>query len=112
VTAERGRRVDWTDTAARDLEEIIAFVARESPDAAERLLRTLQARAASLTASPRRGRIVPELLRFGMKTWRELVVPPYRLIYRVADTSVIVLAAFDGRRDVEDLLLERLLREP
>jgi len=47
-----------------------------------------------------------------MRTWRELVVKPYRLVYRIEGDTVTVLAVFDGRRDLEDLLLERLLRTP
>jgi len=45
-----------------------------------------------------------------MRTWHELVVKPYRLAYRVSRDTVKVLALFDGRRDLEDLLFERLLR--
>jgi plasmid stabilization system protein ParE len=40
------------------------------------------------------------------------VVRPYRLIYRVERDTVTVLAVFDGRRDLEDVLLDRLLRLP
>jgi len=38
-------------------------------------------------------------------------VAPYRLVYRVASRDVFVLALVDGRRDLEDILFERLLRE-
>jgi len=55
-------------------------------------------------------RSCPELSQFGMRAWRELVVRPYRIVYRIEGDSVTVLAVFDGRRDLEDLLLERLLR--
>jgi len=96
----------------RDLEDIISFVAIDSPLDAERLLVRLSAKARSLETSPHRGRIVPELLRFGMRTWRELVVRPYRLVYRVTGETVFVLALFDGRRELEDVLLERLVRSP
>jgi plasmid stabilization system protein ParE len=56
--------------------------------------------------------VVPELARFQMRTWRELVIRPYRLVYRIEGDTVTVLAVFDARRDLEDLLLERLLRSP
>jgi len=107
---EHHRRFVWAETAVRDLEDIISFTASDSPLNAQRLLGRLQAKARSLETSPLRGRIVPELLRFGMRTWRELVVRPYRLIYRVGSNDVVVLALFDSRRDLEDVLLERLVR--
>jgi len=112
VRAERPYQVRWTEAAARDLEEIVAFVARDSPSSAEQLLTRFRSMAASLERHPVRGRIVPELMRFGMRTWRELVIRPYRLIYRISDRAVTVLGLFDGRRDLEDVLLERILRTP
>jgi len=77
---------------------------------AHRVLARLETRAAARESSPGRGRIVPELSHFGMRAWRELVVRPYRIVYRIEGDTVTVLAVFDGRRDLEDLLLERLLR--
>ena len=48
---------------------------------------------------------------FGIRNWRELIVKPYRIIYRIDEDTVNVLAVLDGRRDLQDLLLERLIRE-
>ena len=108
--AERRFRVVWAEAAARDLEDIVAFVAEDSVTSAGRLLSTLRGRAASLERVPMRGRVVPELSRFGMRSWREVVARPYRIVYRISGDTVTVLAVLDGRRDLEDLLLERLLR--
>jgi hypothetical protein len=77
------------------------------------VLDRLEQRATKLEIPPARGRVVPELARFGMHTWREMLIEPYRLIYRIeGDTVMTVLALFDGRRELEDLLLERLVRSP
>ncbi|MDJ0853526.1 MAG: type II toxin-antitoxin system RelE/ParE family toxin [Myxococcota bacterium] len=110
--ARRRSRVEWAEVAARDLEEIAAFLALDSQRTAERVLRRVEARVAALESSPARGRLVPELARFQMRTWRELVIRPYRLLYRIEGDTVTVLAVLDARRDLEDLLLERLLRSP
>ncbi|WP_370693612.1 type II toxin-antitoxin system RelE/ParE family toxin [Nitrospira tepida] len=59
---------------------------------------------------PERGRIVPELHQIGIDFLRELVISPYRLLYRIDHRAVHVLAVFDGRRNLEDLVLERALR--
>lgn len=109
--ADRRRGIVWSQAAARDLEEIAAHVARESPATAERLVERLWSKAESLRTHARRGRIVAELLQLGMSTWRELVVPPYRLVYRIGGSRAIVLGVFDGRRDLQDVLLERLVRD-
>jgi plasmid stabilization system protein ParE len=108
--AERRFRVVWAEAAAADLEELVAFVAEDSSVEAERLLERLRRVANGLESMPARGRVVPELARFGIGSWRELVAKPYRLVYRLTGDTVTVVALFDGRRDLEDVLLERLLR--
>lgn len=110
MAADQARRVIWAEAAVADLEELVTYIAQDSPVHATRLMSSLRSKAASLAVNPRRGRVVPELGRFGMRTWRELIVRPYRVIYRLTNDTVTVLAVFDGRRDLEDVLLERLLR--
>jgi plasmid stabilization system protein ParE len=107
----RSFRVAWTREAVRDLVDIAAYVAVDSPENARRLLKKLRKRANSLASTPRRGRIVPELSGFGIRTFRDLVAKPYRVVYRIAEDTVYVLAVLDARRDLQDVLLERLLRK-
>jgi toxin ParE1/3/4 len=107
---ERPYRVVWARSAVAELESVVEYIAVDSPVTAEKLLRRLRERAVRLEVSPRRGRIVPELAGLGIRTFHELVVRPYRLMYRIDNDLVTVLAVFDGRRDIEDVLLERLVR--
>jgi len=103
-------RVVWTEAATNDLVEIVSFVARKAPTNARRLLIRLRSKADSLERSRQRGRVVPELASTGARAWRELLVKPYRIVYRIRDDIVLVGAVVDGRRDLEDILLERLIR--
>ncbi len=109
--ARRSFRVQWAEAAVRDLEELISYIAADSPLNAERILDKLEKRAQTLESTPVRGRVVPELAHFGIRNWRELIVKPYRIIYRIDKDTINVLAVLDGRRDLQDLLLERLIRE-
>ena len=109
--ARRSFRVQWAEAAVRDLEELISYIAADSPLNAEGILDKLEKRAQTLESTPVRGRVVPELAHFGIRNWRELIVKPYRIIYRIDEDTVNVLAVLDGRRDLQDLLLERLIRE-
>lgn len=93
-----------------DLEEIATYLAADSPLDAQKLIAKLKAKTDSLARMAERGRVVPELAYFGIRTWRELVVRPYRIIYRIAAGTLYVMAVLDGRRDLRDVLLERLLR--
>lgn len=106
----RRRRVLWAHSARCDLESIIAYLADRSPQAALATLDRLERKAKSLAVLVDRGRVVPELARLHVREYRELIVPPYRLIYRALGVGVLVLAVFDARRSLEDVLLDRLIR--
>lgn len=107
---EEGYDVRWAEQAVRDLESVIAYVAHDAPLNARKILERIREAAAALRELPDRGRVVPELARFGVVGFRELIVNPYRLVYRIDSNAVFVLAVFDGRRDIQDVLFDRLLR--
>ncbi|MBI3300173.1 MAG: type II toxin-antitoxin system RelE/ParE family toxin [Elusimicrobia bacterium] len=103
-------KVLWTDTAAGDLRRIVDRIADEgSPKAALLVLARMQRRTAALRSLPLSGRVVPELLEQGVDAYREIVIPPWRIVYKAAARVVSVLAVVDSRRNLEDLLLERFL---
>lgn len=102
--------VFWTDTAAADLRGILEYIREESPQNAETVLKQIQQAAAELDHAPFRGRIVPELLSFGIRQYRELIVSRWRMIYRVDDERVYVLSVLDARQDVEEILFWRMIR--
>ena len=58
---------------------------------------------------PGRCRIVPELKDQGIMQYRELIVPPWRIMFRIAEMKVYVLSVLDSRRNIEDILLKRLV---
>ena len=103
-------KVHWTHVADRDLESIIEFIARDDTEAAIRILQRIRKAASGLETMPRRGRIVPELEEFSLQIYREILSPPWRIIYRIGGYDVFVMAVIDSRRNVEDILLERLIR--
>jgi len=103
------RRIVWARSARRDLEAIVSYLADRSPRAGLATLDRLESKARSLASMAGRGRVVPELARLHVRGYRELVVPPYRLIYRAPGADVIVFAVFDARRSLEDVLLDRLI---
>jgi plasmid stabilization system protein ParE len=103
-------RVQWTQPAGQDLESIVEFIARDNIPNALQVLRKIQGTAATLERMPERGRIVPELAEVGMRLYHEILCPPWRIIYRIVGPTVFVMTVIDGRRNVEDILLERLTR--
>ena len=102
--------VVWLVQAIDDLEGIVGHIALDSPANARRILTKLKEKAESLIISPLRGRVVPELASFGFNVWRELIVKPYRIVFRIDNNRVLVMAVLDSRRDLSSVLLEKLTR--
>ncbi len=85
-------RVELSPLALRDLEEIIAFIAADNPEAAERFGRRLIEQTRTMGLHPLAGRMVPELRD---KNIREKIVRAYRIVYRVdKDRRVLVISRF------------------
>ena len=107
---KRTFEVLWAAVAEKDLLAILETIADDHPGAALDILNRIKAGTARLDHFPKRGRIVPELLKHGISRYREIVIKPWRVIYRIEGKRIYVVAVIDGRRNVEDVLLERLLR--
>ena len=101
--------VIWAGVAENDLKEIIEYIATDSAANALKTLKKIKQKASSLYTLPERGRIVPELQDQGVLLYRELIVPPWRIIYRISEMKVYVLSVLDARQNVEDILLRRLI---
>jgi plasmid stabilization system protein ParE len=99
----------WAGVAENDLKEIIEYIATDNPTNALITLKKIKQKASSLYTLPERGRIVPELKDQGILLYRELIVPPWRIIYRISEMKVYVLSVLDARQNVEDILLGRLI---
>jgi toxin ParE1/3/4 len=99
----------WAGVAENDLKEIIEYIAIDSPANASKALEKVKQKASSLYTLPERGRVVPELQDQGILLYRELIVPPWRIIYRISEMKVYVLSVLDARQNVEDILLKRLI---
>ncbi len=107
----RKYKVIWADIAADDLKTIIEYIAYENPLNAQQVLNKIRKKASSLFTLPERGRLVPELKDQGILQYRELIHSPWRIIYRISKNTVYVLSVLDSRRNIEDILLKRLLNQ-
>ena len=101
-------KINWANVSENDLIDIIEYISIESPADALKILQKIKKMASSLHSLPERGHVVPELQDQGILAYREIVIPPWRIIYRISDNDVYVLTVLDARRNVEDILLKRL----
>ena len=101
--------VFWADSAQQDLADIIEYISLDSLQSAEKIFHEIKNYAMKLENFPERGRFVPELHYHNIDNYRELIMTPWRLIYRIDEKKVYVIAFIDGRRNLEDILLKRIL---
>ena len=88
--------VVWSQQAQDDLAAIRSYIARDSEHYAQLTIDRLVTAPDRLLTWPRSGRIVPEV---GDENLRELIVGPYRIVYRVHPDRLGVVTVFHGARE-------------
>ena len=99
-----------TEGAEQDLEAIHDYISEFDCIAnANDVLDAVMDVVESLSTFPERGSYPKELVGLGIKEYRQTFFKPYRVIYRVTGSQVIVYLIADGRRDMQTVLARRLL---
>ena len=90
------RRVSFAPSAITNLEEIRAwYVDQQGPEVGERLVREIVEAVLRLADFPESGRLVPE---FDLPQLREIIHPPFRIIYRLDEERVRVVRVWRSER--------------
>lgn len=95
-------RLIWTEPALQDLEEIAEYIALDDLAAAQRLVTNLFSVVENLEEFPESGRRPSELEH---TQYREKIVGPCRVFYRVEKESVFVLYIMRGERELRNYIL-------
>ena len=90
-------RVEWSDLASEDLDDLVRYIRRDSAFYARRFGQKVVLATRRLREFPESGRIIPEA---EDKTLREIIVQGYRVMYRLETDRVLILAVMHGSRDV------------
>jgi plasmid stabilization system protein ParE len=88
--------VIWSPEAIQDLEQIAAFIARDSEYHAAMLVQRLVDATDRLARFPESGRIIPEV---GASRYREIIEGAYRIMYSIAGDVIRIDAVIHGARD-------------
>lgn len=102
--------VIWSNIAEKDLIDVVEYISADSPTTALKSFKNVKQKASKLYSFPERGRVVPELRDQGIVQYRELIISPWRVIYRISEKSVYVLSVLDVRQNIEDILFRRLTK--
>ena len=94
-------KVTLSDSALQDLEDIVAYYREQGvPEVGKETVSEILDQASTLQEYPDLGRVVPE---FETASLRELIRPPYRIVYRRRSELVQIVRVWRS---------ERLLRLP
>ncbi len=88
--------IGFAESAVSDLDEIrLWYVEQGVPDVGERLIAEILQRVEALGKHPELGRIVPE---FEQAFLRELIQPPFRIVYRHDPGKIRIVRVWRGER--------------
>ena len=98
--------VIWTEKSLADLEDIFDYIAADSPFYARHQVEKIIASVERLQTFPRSGRPLPEI---PASPYREIIVDPYRIIYRPIPTcsKMLIVAVIHGKRLLREEMLGR-----
>jgi plasmid stabilization system protein ParE len=88
-------RIVWSDPAIQELDAIADYIALDKPAAARQLVKQVVAAIGRLRKFPLMGSRAPELR--GLP-YRQLIVPPCRIFYRLEKTSVYIVHILRGEQ--------------
>ena len=96
VSTEVPLRISLAESAVRDLEAVRDwYVSESAPEVGARLVREILASLDQLVDFPESGRVVPE---FDQPWLRELVRPPFRIVYRLDADRIRVVRIWRSER--------------
>ena len=102
-------KLKWTKNAKDDLLDIVSRIQKDSPTVAKEIYLKLKKKAQASNFFPLKGRIVPELQVEGITHYREIIVSPWRIIYKVGNDTVYIMSIIDSRQNLDEVLLQRII---
>ncbi len=97
-------RLIWAEPALQDLNQIAEYIALDNPEAASHYVQTVFEHVERLESHPKSGKCPPELPR---SIYREIIVPPCRVFYRIDDQSVYILYIMRTEQLLRKYLLDK-----
>ena len=94
----------WTEPALLDLDQVAEYIALDDPFAAGNYVQKVFDSVERLTIYPNSGKRPAELPR---TPYREIIVPPCRIFYRVENDTAYILYVMRSERLLHRFLLDR-----
>lgn len=93
--------IRWSPRAASHFEEICDYIAKDSKHYAALFAKKVNVIVKSIPQFPKSGRIVPE---YRDENLREKIYENYRIVYRIKEEFIEIVAICHGSRLLENVL--------
>ena len=96
------KKIAWTEDGSSSFEEVIEYIAKDSPYYAGITAEKIFSSIERLEDSPGICRIVPE---YNNPNIREIIYKSYRIVYKIVEDTIFVVLVVHGARDLKALLV-------
>lgn len=94
--------ITWTEPALANIDDIAEYIALHTTKAAKVLVQRIFSKIDRLEEFPESGKVPVEITSLN---FREVVVPPCRIFYKVEDNNVYILHVMCQERDLKNFIL-------
>lgn len=94
--------VIWTEPALANIDDIAEYIALHNIKAAKELVQRIFSKVERLEEFPESGKVPIEIENLN---FREVIVPPCRIFYRVKDRNIYILHVMRQERDLKNFIL-------
>jgi len=93
-------QVTWSPEAVEDLESIAEYIERDSSFYAQSVVSQILETSKKIREFPFIGRMLPEI---GDENIRERFIYSYRLVYKIRQQRILIVAVIHGKRLIENI---------
>lgn len=93
-------QVTWSPEAIEDLESIAEYIERDSLFYAQSVVSQILEASRNIKDFPLIGRVLPEI---GDENIRERFIYSYRLVYKIKQQRILIVAVIHGKRLLENI---------
>lgn len=94
--------IEWTDLAIQDLYLITQYIAKDSIKNSNSVYKNIFSAVEDLGKFPKKGRKIPEIEE---DYYREIFVTSYRIMYKIDENTIYIVAVFHMAQNFEKLEL-------
>ena len=104
------KSIVWSKDAVEDFREILEyFIIKSGKNTAYKIYKKIIEKIDMLETSPVYGKVVQDLKDIGIGNIHEITESPWRIIYREQNEVVYILCVLDGRRNVQEILISKVI---